>query len=31
LCRMVDATPEAPVDNEASLAIRIHAPPTSCA
>jgi hypothetical protein len=31
LCRMVDATPEAPVDHEASLAIRIHAPPTSCA
>ena len=31
LGRMVDATPEAPVDHEASLAIRIHAPPTSCA
>ena len=30
LRRMVDATSEAPVDNEASLAIRIHAPPTSC-
>ena len=30
LGRMVDATPEAPVDHEASLAIRIHAPPTSC-
>ena len=31
LRRMVDATPEAPVDHEASLAIRIHAPPSSCA
>ena len=31
LCRMVDATTEVPVDHEASLAIRIHAPPTSCA
>ena len=31
LRRMVDATSEASIDHEASLAIRIHAPPTSCA
>ena len=31
LRRMVDATPEAPVHHEASLAIRIHATPSSCA
>ena len=30
LRRMVDTTSEAPIDHEASLAIRIHAPPTSC-
>jgi hypothetical protein len=27
---MIDAAPEASVDHEASLAIRIHAPPASC-
>ena len=31
LRRMVDATPEAPIHHEASLAIRIHATPSSCA
>ena len=31
LRRMVDAASEAPVDHEASLAIRVHAPPSSCA
>jgi hypothetical protein len=31
LRRMVDAASEAPVDHEASLAIRIRAPPSSCA
>ena len=30
LRRMVDAPSEASIDHEASLAIRIHAPPTSC-
>ena len=30
LRRMVDATSEVPVDHEASLAIRIHTPPSSC-
>jgi hypothetical protein len=28
---MIDAASEAPIDHEASLALRIHAPPTSCA
>ena len=31
LRRMVDAASEAPVDDEASLAVRIHTPPPSCA
>jgi len=31
LRRMVDAASEAPVDHKASLAIRIHAPPSPCA
>jgi hypothetical protein len=31
LRRMVDAASEASVDHEASLASRIHAPPSSCA
>ena len=31
LRRMVDATSKAPIDHEASLAIRIHATPSSCA
>jgi hypothetical protein len=31
LRRMVDAASEAPVNHKASLAVRIHAPPTSCA
>ena len=31
LRRMVDAASEAPVDDEASLAVRIRAPPPSCA
>ena len=31
LRRMVDAAPETSVDHEASLAIQIHASPTSCA
>ena len=31
LRRMVDAASEAPVDHEASLAIRVHATPSSCA
>jgi hypothetical protein len=30
LRRMVDAASEAPVEHEASLAIRIRAPPSSC-
>ena len=31
LRRVVDSSPEGPIDDEASLAIRIHAAPGSCA